>query len=371
MADKTADDLFEAGVAPERRRGRGALSNASGRFEAYRQTVFDDGWGGDEEASPRLRTTVMEDTTRRIITRNTSPDIPFDRSINPYRGCEHGCIYCFARPTHALLGFSAGLDFETKLLAKPDAARLLAEELRRPGYEVAPIAIGTNTDPYQPIEKERRIMRAVLEVLSEHDHPVTIVTKGGLVARDADILGDMGRRGLARVALSITTLDSSLARKMEPRAATPTVRLRAITALTKAGCPTGVMMAPVIPGLNDHEIETVLAAAAGAGATSAGWVALRMPLEVQGLFAEWLREAYPDRAAKVLGMVRELHGGRDYDPAWGKRLTGEGVHAKLIARRMDAARRRLGLSNTRWALRNDLFRLPPRAGDQMSFTDLF
>ncbi len=353
-------------IDPRLRRGRGAVTNAVGRFERERRSTFDDGWGGDDAATASLVTTITIDRSRSILSRNTSPDVPFDRSINPYRGCEHGCIYCFARPSHAYLGLSPGLDFETRITIKPDAPALLADTLRRPGYVPAPIAIGTNTDPYQPLERTHRIMRGILEVLAEHGHPVTIVTKGALVARDADILGDMGRRGIARVALSVTTLDNRLSRLMEPRASSPTARLRAITALVRAGCPVAVLMAPVIPALNDQEIETVLAAAAGAGATHAGYVALRMPLEVKDLFRDWLAEHFPDRAARILRYVRELHGGKDYDAAWGRRMTGEGVYAQLIARRVDAARTRLGLKPDRAPLRTDLFAVPPRAGDQLS-----
>jgi DNA repair photolyase len=351
-------------LPPEARRGRGAGTNASGRFEALSRSAVDDEW----ETLPvePLRTEVTMEAARSVITRNTSPDVPFDRSINPYRGCEHGCVYCFARPTHAFLGLSPGLDFETRLFAKPDAARLLRAELARPRYAPATIAIGTNTDPYQPIEKRLRIMRSVLEVLSETRHPVGIVTKGALVARDLDILGEMGRAGLASVGVSLTTLDPALARAMEPRAAAPGRRLAAMRALSEAGCPVRVMVAPVIPGLTDHEIEPILAAARDAGATAASWVALRLPLEVAGLFGDWLAEARPDRAKRVMGRVRELHGGRDYDPAWGKRMRGEGVHAALIARRFDVAKRRLGLDAPMPPLRTDLFRRPGDGPEQLT-----
>ncbi len=346
------------------RRGRGAASNASGRFETHTREAVDDGWETDPPAP--LRTEVAFEAARTIITRNTSPDVPFDRSINPYRGCEHGCIYCFARPTHAFLGLSPGLDFETRLFAKPNAARLLDKELSKEGYQPRTIAIGTNTDPYQPIEKRHGIMREVLEVLSETRHPVGIVTKGALVTRDLDILGEMGRAGLASVGVSITTLDPSLTRAMEPRATSPARRLAAIRALSEAGCPVRVMVAPVIPGLTDHEIEPILTAARDAGATAASWVALRLPLEVADLFRDWLAEARPDRAARVMGRVRELHGGRDYDPAWGKRMRGEGVHAELIARRFDVAKRRLGLDAPMPDLRTDLFRRPHDGPEQLS-----
>ena len=348
----------------ETRRGRGAASNASGRFETHTRSSVDDGWETDPSAP--LRTEVTMEAARSIITRNASPDVPFDRSINPYRGCEHGCVYCFARPTHAFLGLSPGLDFETRLFAKPNAAPLLRAELARPRYAPATIAIGTNTDPYQPIEKRLGVMRSVLEVLSETRHPVGIVTKGALVTRDLDILGPMGRAGLAHVGVSLTTLDPALTRAMEPRAASPGRRLAAIRALSDAGCPVRVMVAPVIPGLTDHEIEPILAAAKDAGASAASWVALRLPLEVAGLFRDWLAEARPDRAKRVMGRVRELHGGRDYDPAWGKRMRGEGVHADLIARRFDLAKKRLGLDAPMTPLRTDLFRRPGAGPEQLS-----
>jgi DNA repair photolyase len=350
---------------PARRRGRGALSNRSGRFEALARLAVDDGWAREEAEAP-LRTEVAVDASRTVIARNVSPDVPFDRSINPYRGCEHGCVYCFARPSHAFLGLSPGIAFETKLLAKPDAPRLLAVELARPGYRPAPIAIGTNTDPYQPVEKRLGIMRGVLEVLAEARHPVTVVTKGALVERDADILGAMGRAGLAAVGVSLTTLDRGLARRMEPRAAAPERRLAAIRALVAAGCPVRVMAAPMIPALNDMELEALLAAGRAAGATMAGYVVLRLPGEVAGLFREWLAEAYPDRAARVMRRVRALHGGRDYDAAWGKRMTGEGVEAELIARRFDLAIRRLGLARRGPELDVTRFRPPGREARQLS-----
>jgi DNA repair photolyase len=355
----------ESKVAADGRRGRGAVSNAVGRYEANQRVAFDDGWGNlDEEPRP-LATTVTRDATRTVITRNTSPDIGFDRSINPYRGCEHGCIYCFARPTHAWLGLSPGLDFESRILAKPDAPRLLAAELGRKGYQCAPIAMGTNTDPYQPVERELGITRAILGTLSDWNHPVTIVTKSALIARDADILGDMARRGLARVALSVTTLDRRLARRMEPRAATPQRRIETIRILSDAGVPTGVMAAPMIPGLNDHELEAILEAAAGAGAREAGWILLRMPLEIKDLFREWLAEAVPERAARVMTLVRDTRGGRDYDPSFGTRMTGTGPVASLIGRRFRLAAKRLGLDRPRATLRTDLFRPPPKASDQL------
>ena len=348
-----------------RRRGRGAVSNHSGRFEAHARLAVDDGWDRDEDLPP-LRTEVAIDASRTVIARNTSPDIPFDRSINPYRGCEHGCVYCFARPSHAFLGLSPGLDFETKLLAKPDAPRLLAAELARPGYRPAPIAIGTNTDPYQPVEKRLRIMRGILEVLAEARHPVTVVTKGALVTRDADILGAMGRDNLARVGVSLTTLDRRLSRAMEPRAAAPEHRLAMIRALADAGCSVRVMVAPVIPGLNDAEVEALLEAGRDAGAVAASYVMLRLPGEVAGLFREWLAAAYPGRAARVMKGVRALHGGRDYDAAWGKRMTGEGIEAALIARRFELAVGRLGLSRKLPPLDASRFRPPVPPGGQLA-----
>ena len=348
----------------QRRRGRGAAVNPTGRFERLHGEPVDDGWDMAEDLAP-LRTEVTVDRSRTILARNTSPDLPFDRSINPYRGCEHGCTYCYARPSHAHLGLSPGLDFETRLVAKPGAPGLLEAALRKPGYRVAPIAIGTNTDPYQPVEKEWRIMRGVLEVLRGYRHPVMITTKGALVTRDLDILGSMGRAGLAHVQVSLTTLDARLSRAMEPRAAGPGRLLAMIRALAGAGVPVGVNVAPIIPALTDHEIERVLAAAAEAGATRAAYTILRLPLEVGSLFRDWLERYCPDRAARVMGRVREMHGGRDYDPGFGKRMTGKGVHARLIAKRFEAGCRRYGLSTAARELRCDLFRLPPRPGDQL------
>ncbi len=351
-------------------KGRGARSNASGRYEAERREAFDDGWDAEEDLPP-LRTEVAVDASRSILARNSSPDLSFDRSINPYRGCEHGCVYCFARPTHAFLGLSPGLDFETKLTAKPNAPELLRAALAKRGYKPAPIAIGTNTDPYQPIEKSWRIMRGILEVMLEARHPVTIVTKGALVLRDLDLLGELAELGLTRVAVSVTTLDRGLARRMEPRASTPSRRLEAIEGLVGARVPTAVMMAPVVPGLNDHEIEAVLAAARNAGASAAEFVTLRLPLEVSELFQEWLAAAEPNRAAKVMRLVRETQGGRDYDPEWGKRMRGSGPVAELIARRFEVAAKRLGFGPRRShdgeGLRTDLFRPPKSRTAQLDF----
>ena len=354
-------------IAPGRRRGRGALSNASGRFERERREAVDDGWQSLADL-PRLATHVQEEAARRIITRNSSPDVPFDRSINPYRGCEHGCAYCFARPTHAYLGLSPGLDFETRLFVKPEAARLLRRELAAPGYRPAVIAIGTNTDPYQPIERQWQVMRRILEVLDETRHPVSIVTKSALVLRDLDILARMARRGLAAVALSVTTLDRRLARAMEPRASTPARRLEALGRLAEAGVPTTVMVAPVIPGLNDAELEAILEAAHAAGAARAGYIALRLPQEVKTLFREWLEAACPNRARRVIGLLRAMHGGRDYRADWGRRQRGTGPYAEQIAKRFALAMRRLGLEGDAPALRTDLFTPPARPGEAVQLS---
>lgn len=342
--------------------GRGALSNASGRYEPAHRVLADDGWGSLYEELPNRKTSVAIDATRTVIARNNSPDIGFDRSINPYRGCEHGCIYCFARPTHAYLGLSPGLDFETKLLAKPDAARLLRQELAAPSYKPRTIAMGTNTDPYQPIERQYRITREILEVLHECRHPVGIVTKSHLVTRDLDILSAMARENLARVAVSVTTLDRRLARVMEPRAATPDRRLEAIGLLSEAGIPAAVMFAPVIPALNDMELENVLEAAAKAGARQAGYVMLKLPLEIKDLFREWLAAHLPAKAKHVMSLVRQMRGGKDYDPEWGKRMTGEGPIAELVARRFRLAKARFGLDARLPPLDISRFRRPDLSG---------
>ncbi|MFO1061491.1 MAG: PA0069 family radical SAM protein [Dongiaceae bacterium] len=353
---------------PDRaRKGRGAVSNRVGRYEPETRQAEHDGWDRpDEDDAPPLRTSVTIDSTRTIIARNQSPDLGFDRSINAYRGCEHGCVYCFARPTHAFLGLSPGLDFESRLFAKPDAAALLAEELGKPGYRPAVMAIGTNTDPYQPIEREYGITRQVLQVLSDFNHPVGIVTKSALVLRDLDILGPMAERGLVQVSLSLTTLDRGLARRMEPRASTPARRLEAIAGLAAAGVPAGVMTAPMIPGLNDMELEKLLEAAAAAGARTAGYVLLRLPLEIKDLFREWLEAHVPDRAERVLNLIRETRDGRLNDPSFGSRMKGQGPYAELIAKRFKLATRRHGLNQERWQPNLSLFRRPPRAGDQLS-----
>ncbi|MEM9971612.1 MAG: PA0069 family radical SAM protein [Pseudomonadota bacterium] len=346
-------------------RGRAARSNRPGRFERHDRDLEWDGWDIEDDIET-VRTEISEERPRKVITRNTSPDIPFDRSINPYRGCEHGCIYCFARPTHAYLGLSPGLDFETRLIARPDAANVLETELRAPSYKPAVIAIGTNTDPYQPIEGRYKIMREILEVFMEYRHPVGVVTKGTLIERDADLLGEMGRMGLARVGVSITTLDPVVSRKMEPRVPSPKRRLAVIRRLTDAGCPVRVMASPMIPGLTDHELEAILRAGADAGAVAASWIMLRLPREVAPLFAEWLTEHFPDRAKRVLSRVKDVHGGQLYDPAWGRRMTGQGVFADLLRHRFDIEAKRLGLDRALPRLRTDLFQCPTRRGEQMS-----
>ena len=348
-------------------KGRGARSNDSSRYDQERRVGFDDGWGSEDEAPPPLKTQVTRDSTRTIIARNDSPDISFSQSINPYRGCEHGCIYCFARPTHAYLGLSPGLDFETKLFAKPEAAKLLEAELRKPSYKPQVIAMGTNTDPYQPVEREWRVTRSILQVLWEFKNPVGIVTKSALIARDIDILAPMAAEGLAKAFLSVTTLDRKLARVMEPRAATPEKRIETIRALSAAGIPTGVMAAPMIPALNDDEMESILAAAAEAGATSAGYTLLRLPLEIKDLFREWLEAHEPNRAKHVMSLVRSMRGGKDYDSTWHLRATGTGPYAMLLAQRFQIAVKRLGLNRgDRSGLDASKFRRPPKSGDQLA-----
>ncbi len=348
-----------------RRRARGAQSNATGRYEPLTTRFESDGWEVKKAEEQLLRTEVSEETPRKIITYNRSPDLPFDRSINPYRGCEHGCIYCFARPTHSWLGMSAGLDFETRLIARPNAPEILEKELRNPRYRVRPIAIGTNTDPYQPIEKEHKIMRACLKVLRAFRHPVAIVTKGALIERDLDILAPMAADGLARAGISVTTLEPKLSRLLEPRAPTPTRRLTMIKTLAKSGVPVRIMTSPIIPALNDHEIEALLEAGKDAGAGAASWIMLRLPLEVSPLFREWLAAHYPDRAKRIMGLVRDMHDGRDYAADWGRRMRGSGTYADMIARRFELAARRFDLDQKQPALRCDLFRPPIRSGDQL------
>jgi len=345
--------------------GRGAGSNVAGRFETAQAEALSDGWDMAEEDRV-LRSETRTEVPRSALSWNTSPDLPFDRSVNPYRGCEHGCVYCYARPSHAYLNLSPGLDFETRLIARPGIGAVLARELRGRGYVPAPVAIGTNTDPYQPIESRHRVMREVLEVLREFNHPVAVTTRGVLVERDADILGPMGQAGLARVGISITTLDAGLARRMEPRAPAPQRRLQMIRRLTEAGCPVRVMVAPVIPGLTDDGLETVMEAARDAGAVAASWILLRLPGEVEGLFRDWLATHAPGRAGKVMARMADLHDGKTYDSGFGRRMRGQGVWSDLIAKRFDLARARLGLALQQPYLRCDLFRPPPRTGDQLS-----
>ena len=352
-------------VEAVRRRGRGSVSNASGRYEPLARALIDDGWDSLAELPP-FKTDVTVEKAKTIISRNVSPDLEFDRSINPYRGCEHGCIYCYARPTHAYMGLSPGLDFETRLFAKEGAEKLLERELAAPGYQPRMIAIGTNTDPYQPIERERKIMRRLLHILSEARHPVGIVTKSALVLRDLDLLAPMAQQGLAKVSLSVTTLDSVLARRMEPRASTPPKRLEAIRHLVQAGVPAMVMAAPMIPALNDHELEQILEKAAAAGATEAGYILLRLPLELRDLFREWLLEHYPGKLRHVMSLVQSARSGKDYDARFGFRQTGEGTYAELMGKRFAVACQRLGLNRKRRSLRVDLFKRPVCEGGQMS-----
>ena len=347
-------------VADDRRRGRGAVSNATGRFEPERREYFDDGWESLADLEP-FKTQVREEIAKTIIATNDSPDIAFDRSINPYRGCEHGCIYCYARPSHAYWGYSAGLDFETKLTAKVNAVEALERELSKPGYSPATIMIGSNTDGYQPVERERRLTRGVLEVLDRFNHPVAIVTKSALVLRDIDILARLASRGLAKVAVSVTTLDHRIARKMEPRASTPTKRIEAIRQLSAAGVPVSVMAAPLIPALNDSELERILKAAADAGAAEAAYVLLRLPLEISPLFQEWLTAEFPDRAKHVMSLVRSTRAGKDYVSCFGERQRGTGHYADQIAARFQLALKRYGLNQRSLSLRRDLFRKPGEA----------
>ena len=340
-------------------RGRGAATTPDGRFESFRRESFDDGWT-PEEAPPALQTELIVDSAKSVIVRNTSPDIPFSQSINPYRGCEHGCSYCFARPTHSYLGLSPGLDFETKIIWKPDAPERLREELARPGYRCSPIALGINTDGWQPIERKLRLTRRLLEILCECRHPVSVVTKGALIERDVDLLADMARDDLVQVMFSVTTPDRKLARAMEPRASTPERRLEAMRTLHEAGVPVGVLFAPLIPALNDHEMEAVLEAAAAAGAEAAGYVLLRLPHELSQLFPDWLERNYPGRAAHVMSLIRQMHGGKDYDSEFGTRMRGEGVFADLYSKRLHRITERLGLNRMRRTLNTAAFRPPAK-----------
>jgi DNA repair photolyase len=349
------------------RKGRGAVISPDGRFDAWRREAADDGWWNEDEAAPA--TELMVDTAKSVITYNTSPDIPYDRTINPYRGCEHGCAYCFARPSHAYLGLSPGLDFETKIAYKADAAAILRRELARKNYVCRPVALGINTDAWQPVERRLRVTRGILDVLAETHHPVTIVTKSALILRDLDLLADMARGQRVHVAISITTLDADLARAMEPRAASPQRRLAVISALAAAGVPTAVMAAPLIPALTDHELEAILAAAREAGASSAGYILLRLPHEVKPLFRAWLDSHRPGHAEHVYSLMRQLHGGKEYDSAFGSRQRGSGPLADIIARRFRLAVRRLGLDAPSAPLDTTGFRPPPQpavATPQMS-----
>jgi DNA repair photolyase len=350
-------------VAEERRRGRGALSKQSGRFESETREETDDGWGSLESLEA-LKTNIHVEKPRSVISRNDSPDVSFDRSFNPYRGCEHGCIYCFARPTHAYMGLSPGLDFETEIFIKEGAAQLLERELSAPGYTPKTLMIGANTDPYQPAEKRYRITRSALEALSRANHPVGIVTKSALITRDIDLLAPMARKGLVKVAISVTTLDRGLARTMEPRAASPDRRLETISQLAAAGVPVAVLTAPIIPAINDAEIETILTRAHAAGAREAGYVLLRLPLELRDLFSEWLVTHFPAKARHVLSLVRSTRDGKLYDATYDKRMKGEGSYAWMIGRRFEVAAARLGFSQKR--LRTDLFRAPRCGAEQLA-----
>jgi DNA repair photolyase len=350
---------------PRRYTGRGALSNPPGRFDTREVSAVDDGWYMEEEPDS-IATTLEPERARSVISSNESPDVPFEQSINPYRGCAHACPYCYARPSHAYMGLSPGLDFETRLFYKADAAHRLEEELARPGYLCKPITLGANTDPYQPVERRMGVTRSILEVLSRTRHPVTVITKSALVLRDLDLLADMARARLASVAVSVTTLDDELKRRMEPRAAAPQARLRVLRELRAAGVPAGVLVAPVIPALTDHEMEDILTASAAAGARWAGYVLLRLPYEIKGLFTEWLAEHFPERAARVMSLVRDMRGGRENDPRFGFRMRGTGPYALLLRNRFKLACRRLGLMSAgRDGLNTTDFRPPPRAAAQL------
>ncbi len=360
----TREDVASA-HEPAHQRGRGAISNQTGRFERETHATFDDGWDAGATAPTRIDTQLTAETARSLISFNRSPDIHFDRSVNPYRGCEHGCIYCFARPTHAYSGLSAGLDFETRLFYKPNGPDVLRRELSRPEYVPRVIALGVNTDAYQPVEKRLRLTRALLGVLAEFNHPVSLLTKSALIQRDIDLIAPLAEKGLARVGVSLTTLDPVLARRMEPRAASPHLRLETMRALSDAGIPVIAMTAPLIPALNDAEIEALLEASAGAGANWAGYVLLRLPLEIKDLFHEWLAEHYPDRAARIINLLREMRGGKDYDPRWFERGRGRGPYSELIAKRFRRAARAHGLDGERPPLRTDLFRPREAPGGQL------
>jgi len=346
------------------RKGRGAISNPEGRFATWLTEHVDDGWE-QEPQTRKIPTELLVDNARTIITRNASPDVPFDRSINPYKGCEHGCVYCYARPTHAYLDLSPGIDFETRIFYKPHAAGLLEEELRQPGYQCAPIAMGTNTDPYQPAEKQLLVTRTILETLLRFKHPVTITTKGAGLARDLDLLTELAKDNLATVMVSVTTLDNALKRILEPRTASPASRLDLIEKLRAAGVPVGVLVAPVIPSINDSEIERILEACKSAGAMTARYILLRLPFEVAGLFREWLEAHYPLRAQHVMSLVQQSRGGKDYDSTWGERMRGTGIFASTIAKRFKLAARKLDLDGEIVPLDTTRFEVPLRQGDQL------
>jgi DNA repair photolyase len=354
-------------LADRARKGRGAASNVAGRFEPEARVTIDDGWGSADAALVPLDTVYARDTAKTIITRNDSPDVPFELSLNPYRGCEHGCIYCFARPSHAYLGLSPGLDFESRIFVKEDAPELLRAELSKPSYVCKPITLGANTDVYQPAERTYRLTRRILETFREFRHPVCVISKSALVQRDIDVLAPMAEERLAGVAISITTLDRALARTMEPRAATPERRLETITALSRAGIPVAVLASPMIPALNDMELDRILEAAAQAGATSAGYTFLRLPRELAPLFEEWLENHAPDKAKHVMSLVRQSRGGKAYDSQWGTRMRGTGVYADLLRLRFEQARKRFGLDKGRaWQLDTTRFRRPAQSGDQLA-----
>lgn len=355
----------------KRPRGRGAVENPGGRYEEQAREAFDDGWGPNGEPFPP-RTELGVDSSRTVISYNRSPDLPFDRSLNPYRGCEHGCIYCYARPTHAWLGLSPGLDFETRIFHKPEAAAQLRRELAAPGYRASTLVLGANTDPYQPVERRLLATRSVLALLSDCRHPVAITTKSALVLRDLDLLAPMARRRLCAVLVSITTLDAELARRMEPRAAAPSRRLEVVRSLAEAGVPVGVLVSPLIPGLTDADLERILGLAAEAGASRAGAMLIRLPREVGALFEGWLRAHYPDRAEKVLSLLRQCRAGRLNDPSFGTRMTGTGPVAELLRQRFRLAAHRLGLAgqDDGWDLDTTLFRPPTPPGTQLSLLDL-
>jgi DNA repair photolyase len=355
-------------LGSQSRKGRGALSNPPVRFESTAVEKTDDGWHQEEEGTASLPQTVLPDRAKSVITTNNSPDVGFDQSINPYRGCSHGCVYCFARPTHAYLGLSPGLDFETKLFYKDNAVELLRAELGKRNYQCKPIALGINTDGWQPLEKQMQVTRSVLAVLAECRHPLTIVTKSALVVRDLDLLQDLARDGLVSVMVSITSLDNDIKRRLEPRTASPQARLKVIEELSSAGVPVGVMVAPVIPSLTDHEMEHILEAAKTAGASSAGYTLLRLPHEVKDLFREWLAEHYPDRAQHVMSLINQSRAGKDYQSEFGTRMVGTGVFAQLLRKRFDVAKRKFGLDDAgqRHELRTDLFRPPATNRAQMT-----